>query len=154
NNARAFGSFDSVANRYCQSCSHPLLPFSLTSVQSPKMLKLCWNGECASMCVKIHPASYAPKPISRMAIFLNKSVRAINPSSTCCLPTWMLVILILSLVPTSARAQAQPESRSNDPVAEAAATILITQCLTCHGPSQKKGGLDLSRRAAALKGGK
>ncbi len=28
------------------------------------------------------------------------------------------------------------------------------QCLRCHGPEQKKGGLDLSRRAALLKGGK
>jgi mono/diheme cytochrome c family protein len=66
----------------------------------------------------------------------------------------MLGFLILSLVPTSPRAQAQPESHLNDPVAKAAATILTTQCLACHGPSQKKGGLDLSRRAAALKGGK
>ncbi len=28
------------------------------------------------------------------------------------------------------------------------------QCLRCHGPEQKKGGLDLSRRAGLLKGGK
>ena len=32
--------------------------------------------------------------------------------------------------------------------------ILADQCVSCHGPEQKKGGLDLSRRATALKGGK
>jgi len=32
--------------------------------------------------------------------------------------------------------------------------ILASQCVSCHGPDQKKGGLDLSRRATALAGGK
>ena len=36
----------------------------------------------------------------------------------------------------------------------AATAILTGHCLACHGPDQKKGGLDLSRRATALKGGK
>jgi len=31
--------------------------------------------------------------------------------------------------------------------------ILANQCVSCHGPEQKKGGLDLSRRATALAGG-
>src|SRR5438477_505817 len=31
--------------------------------------------------------------------------------------------------------------------------LLTTKCLTCHDTAKKKGGLDLSRRAAALAGG-
>src|SRR3954467_14964546 len=32
--------------------------------------------------------------------------------------------------------------------------ILSNTCVRCHNADQKKGGLDLSRRASALKGGK
>jgi mono/diheme cytochrome c family protein len=32
--------------------------------------------------------------------------------------------------------------------------ILANQCVSCHGPEKKKGGLDLTRRARALAGGK
>ena len=38
--------------------------------------------------------------------------------------------------------------------AKQVAAILANQCVSCHGPEQKKGGLDLSRRATALTGGK
>jgi mono/diheme cytochrome c family protein len=38
--------------------------------------------------------------------------------------------------------------------ADQAAAILVNHCVSCHGPAQKKGGLDLSRRATALAGGK
>jgi hypothetical protein len=38
-------------------------------------------------------------------------------------------------------------------VAREVGTILANQCLECHDPDKKKGGLDLSRRAAALAGG-
>jgi mono/diheme cytochrome c family protein len=31
--------------------------------------------------------------------------------------------------------------------------IMIGKCLSCHGPDQKKGGLDLSRRSSAVAGG-
>ncbi len=31
--------------------------------------------------------------------------------------------------------------------------ILANQCVSCHGPEQKKGGLDLTRRSTALAGG-
>src|SRR5262245_43831630 len=31
--------------------------------------------------------------------------------------------------------------------------LLTEKCLACHGPDQKKGGLDLTRRPAALAGG-
>ena len=31
--------------------------------------------------------------------------------------------------------------------------VLVARCLQCHNPEQKKGGLDLSRRPAALQGG-
>ncbi len=39
-------------------------------------------------------------------------------------------------------------------MARQVSTILADHCVSCHGPEQKKGGLDLSRRATALKGGK
>ena len=45
-------------------------------------------------------------------------------------------------------------SGSRESPVGAAEAILSGQCLSCHGPEQKKGGLDLSRRAALLKGGK
>jgi mono/diheme cytochrome c family protein len=38
--------------------------------------------------------------------------------------------------------------------AEQVATILANHCVSCHGPVQKKGRLDLSRRTTALAGGK
>ena len=43
---------------------------------------------------------------------------------------------------------------SDEPDPKAAAAILTANCISCHGPDQKKGDLDLTRRAAALKGGK
>ena len=67
---------------------------------------------------------------------------------------WILGFAILSLVPNAALAQSQAGSRSQEPNAKAATAILTAHCLGCHGPDQKKGSLDLSRRAAALKGGK
>jgi len=44
---------------------------------------------------------------------------------------------------------AQPET-----VAQQVEAILARQCISCHGPEKKKGGLDLSRRTTALAGGK
>src|SRR5436190_10559737 len=32
--------------------------------------------------------------------------------------------------------------------------ILASKCIGCHGPDKKRGGLDLTRRNSALKGGK
>ncbi len=67
-------------------------------------------------------------------------------------------ILIVFLFPWGATAQTAETSRprSNTTMANAdqAANILAEQCVSCHGPVQKKGGLDLTRRASALKGGK
>ncbi len=65
-----------------------------------------------------------------------------------------LGILIGVLFPLGANAQTGPNSGVVDPVAREASAILVDQCVSCHGPTQKKGGLDLSRRATALKGGK
>src|SRR5207237_2755578 len=55
---------------------------------------------------------------------------------------------------------AQPEPRPRDAqrsvvatVAREAGSILANQCVGCHGPEKKKGGLDLTRRASALAGG-
>jgi hypothetical protein len=39
-------------------------------------------------------------------------------------------------------------------MAQEVSTILVNYCVSCHGPTQKKGGLDLSNRATALRGGK
>jgi hypothetical protein len=51
----------------------------------------------------------------------------------------------------------QPVSVSEEAVKayrEQLLPILTSKCLTCHNPEKKKGGLDLSRRQLALKGGK
>ena len=65
---------------------------------------------------------------------------------------WFLALAILVHSTAIAAAQTAPivaaASDGN------ATTILTSQCLKCHGPVEPKGGLDLSRRAAALKGGK
>jgi mono/diheme cytochrome c family protein len=53
-----------------------------------------------------------------------------------------------------AQTGAATESATTTAKAEQAAVILANQCVSCHGPVQKKGGLDLSRRTTALAGGK
>jgi mono/diheme cytochrome c family protein len=69
---------------------------------------------------------------------------------------WLIGFLTLAIWPISAVGQTtsvSPGPASAGPSAKAAA-ILTGHCLSCHGPDQRKGGLDLSRRAAALEGGK
>ncbi len=66
---------------------------------------------------------------------------------------WFLGFTVLSIAPIFAAAQTAGDAGPESANARAAA-ILASHCLSCHGPEQKKGGLDLSRRAAALKGGK
>ena len=61
--------------------------------------------------------------------------------------------LFVALTPLSLMAQTGPDSGDSRNVSKEIDTILATQCVSCHGPEQKKGGLDLSRRATALKGG-
>jgi hypothetical protein len=39
------------------------------------------------------------------------------------------------------------------PAVERATAVLQKKCLACHGPEKKRGGLDLSTRASALRGG-
>ncbi|MFI5458032.1 MAG: PSD1 and planctomycete cytochrome C domain-containing protein [Isosphaerales bacterium] len=67
-----------------------------------------------------------------------------------------LGLVILALVPLDVAAQTGAGSGTATATANAqqVATILANQCVSCHGPEQKKGGLDLSRRATALLGGK
>ena len=68
---------------------------------------------------------------------------------------WFLGYAFLAILPALALAQSPSAGQAPSPsTAPAATAILASQCLSCHGPDQKKGGLDLSRRAAALKGGK
>ena len=66
----------------------------------------------------------------------------------------ILAIVIGVLLPFTTNAQTGPDSAVADTVAREVSAILVDQCVSCHGPAQKKGGLDLSRRATALKGGK
>jgi mono/diheme cytochrome c family protein len=89
-----------------------------------------------------------------MTIFFCKTVRTKTLAMAAKRADWIFAVTILSLVPNSALAQAQASSPSQQPNAKAATAILTAHCLTCHGPDQKKGGLDLSRRATALEGGK
>ena len=65
---------------------------------------------------------------------------------------WFLALASLVLSTATAAAQSAPVvAAARDGTAT---TILTNQCLKCHGAVEPKGGLDLSRRAAALKGGK
>jgi mono/diheme cytochrome c family protein len=66
----------------------------------------------------------------------------------------ILGVVIGVLFPFVASAQTRSDSAVADAVAREVSLILVDQCVSCHGPAQKKGGLDLSRRATALKGGK
>jgi mono/diheme cytochrome c family protein len=66
-----------------------------------------------------------------------------------------LSLAFLSLSPVLALGQTTPAGQAPSQSSAPAATAILTNfCLKCHGPDQPKGGLDLSRRAAALKGGK
>jgi mono/diheme cytochrome c family protein len=90
-----------------------------------------------------------------MANYLDKTVRTKKPAMAAKRASGVVAVTILSLASNATlAAQTQADSRSREPNAKAAAAILTAHCLICHGPDQKKGGLDLSRRAAALKGGK
>jgi hypothetical protein len=62
--------------------------------------------------------------------------------------------LVVALTPPCLMAQTGHDSAEFRNVSTEVGTILATQCVSCHGPEQRKGGLDLSRRATALKGGK
>ena len=61
--------------------------------------------------------------------------------------------LVVALTPLSLIAQTGPDFGDSKTVSAEVDNILATRCVSCHGPEQKKGGLDLSRRAKALKGG-
>jgi mono/diheme cytochrome c family protein len=67
----------------------------------------------------------------------------------------LLGIVIVGLCPLMVRAQtgAGSGSATADANAKEVAAILADRCVSCHGPEQRKGGLDLSRRATALSGG-
>ncbi len=65
-----------------------------------------------------------------------------------------LGLVIGLIVPLGSSAQTDGVVAAGGKVARDAGAILVDRCVSCHGPDQKKGGLDLSRRATALKGGK
>ena len=65
-----------------------------------------------------------------------------------------LGLVIGAMVPLGASAQTGGDSAARGKVTREADAILVDRCVSCHGPEQKKGGLDLSRRATAIKGGK
>jgi mono/diheme cytochrome c family protein len=67
----------------------------------------------------------------------------------------LAIVLVGSIVPTG-MAQTLPGAAGGSPASasvQQAGAILAGHCVACHGPQQKKGGLDLSRRASALAGG-
>jgi mono/diheme cytochrome c family protein len=81
----------------------------------------------------------------------------------------VLGIVAAVLLPLGATAQTRPRAPASRSAAADLATanrsgqdvitrqveaILARQCVSCHGPEKKKGGLDLSRRTTALAGGK
>jgi mono/diheme cytochrome c family protein len=66
----------------------------------------------------------------------------------------VLGLLIGMMLPLGANAQTGGEAAAGGKMARDVGAILADRCVSCHGPDQKKGGLDLSRRVAALKGGK
>jgi mono/diheme cytochrome c family protein len=67
-------------------------------------------------------------------------------------------VVILGFLPAVVGAQSAPSSSAGAQdtrvLAQRVGTILADHCVSCHGPEQKKGGLDLSRRSTALVGGK
>ena len=73
----------------------------------------------------------------------------------------LAIVAIMSVAQTSSgqtspdRAKDSPGSASRPAPASVreAGAILTQQCVACHGPEKKKGGLDLSRRSSALAGG-
>src|SRR3954464_14980591 len=62
-------------------------------------------------------------------------------------------ILLLAIALGSARAFADPKSDVPRPFDRDVATILAGRCFDCHNPADKKGGLDLTRKATTLAGG-
>jgi mono/diheme cytochrome c family protein len=68
------------------------------------------------------------------------------------------IILMVGFLPIVAPAQTGPGGsaapRDLNALAREVGTILGNRCVVCHGPEQKKGGLDLTRRSTALAGGK
>jgi hypothetical protein len=64
---------------------------------------------------------------------------------------WFGLLSLVALGPGSLFAQTAVTSKTFETVV---APLLAQHCLECHGPSSKKGKLDLSTRAAAFAGGK
>lgn len=66
----------------------------------------------------------------------------------------MTTALVLGLgLSASAQTPSPPQGTAGSAAARGAGEILSRECVACHGPDKKKGGLDLTRRASALTGG-
>ena len=86
--------------------------------------------------------------------------RARAGRGTCSMRAILAIAAILSVaqtssdrrLPTGQRIRQGPHRDRHRHRREAGA-ILTEQCVACHGPEKKKGGLDLSRRSSALAGG-
>src|SRR6266540_3268810 len=63
-------------------------------------------------------------------------------------------LLVLTSWPVGAQEKTKPADKGLSLFREQVRPLLSAKCLTCHGGDRMKGGLDLSRRAPALKGGK
>lgn len=70
-----------------------------------------------------------------------------------CLAIWPVVLTHARKPPQILPDHAQRMERSRALFKQKVAAILQHRCVRCHGPQQAKGGLDLSTRAALIKGG-
>ena len=66
---------------------------------------------------------------------------------------FILVPAAWSAPPPDAKKDAQPDATGQTLFDAQIREIVVGKCLSCHGPDQKKGGLDLSRRTSAVAGG-
>ena len=70
-----------------------------------------------------------------------------------CLTIWPVLLACASETPQVSPDHAQRMEESRALFKQKVAAILQHRCVRCHGPQQAKGGLDLSTRAALMKGG-
>jgi mono/diheme cytochrome c family protein len=82
----------------------------------------------------------------------DKSVREIT--AVVVLPGVVIIGFLPAVVGAQSAPAPLPGPHDTRDLAQQVGTILADHCVSCHGPEQKKGGLDLSRRATALAGGK
>ena len=69
------------------------------------------------------------------------------------LVSWLPVLIFLSPVRPVAGAPAPPDPAGAEFFEKEIRPLLVSRCQTCHGATQTRGGLRLTRRDLVLKGG-